>query len=43
MANYFLWGGLTVFIAFPPITIFAGITFAGLLMLIGMVLLIIGK
>lgn len=43
MANYFLWGGLTVFVAFAGLQVFAGMTFAGLLMVIGFILLILGK
>jgi hypothetical protein len=43
MSSYFLWGGLTVFVALAPIHVFAGLTFAGLLMLVGLVLLILGK
>lgn len=43
MANYFLWGGLAVFVAFPPIVVLWGLTFAGLLMVIGYVLLLLGK
>jgi hypothetical protein len=43
IAEYFLWGGLTVFVTLPPVPVFSGLTFAGLLMLIGLFLLILGK
>jgi hypothetical protein len=43
MSSYFLWGGLTVFVAFPSMIVFQGITFAGLLMIVGLILLILGK
>lgn len=43
MSNYFLWGGLTAFVALPAISVFAGLTFAGLLMVIGLIFLVLGK
>lgn len=43
MANYFLWGGLTVFVALSPIPAVLGLTFAGLLMMVGFILLLFGK
>lgn len=42
MANYFLWGGLTLFVALAPIAL-PVFTLAGWLMLIGLVLLVLGK
>lgn len=42
MANYFLWGGLTLFVALPAILV-GPLSLAGWLMLIGLVLLILGK
>lgn len=43
MANLFLWGGLTVFVAFSSLNLVAGMSFAGLLMIIGWILLVLGK
>lgn len=42
MSSIFLWSGLTVFVAFPALG-FGVITLAGLLMVVGLVLLILGK
>ena len=43
MANFFLWGGLTVFVIVPSAGGILGLSFAGILMAIGFVLLILGK
>ena len=42
MANFFLWGGLTVFVALAPIAV-GPLSLAGWLMIIGFVLLVLGK
>lgn len=43
MSNLFLWGGMTVFVAFASFNLVAGMSFAGLLMVIGWILLVLGK
>ena len=42
MANYFLWGGLALFVAWAPIIV-GPLSLAGWLMIIGLVLLILGR
>ena len=43
MSNLFLWGGLTMFVAFSAFTVPFGMSFAGLLMIIGWILLVLGR
>jgi hypothetical protein len=43
MSSLFLWGGLTMFVAFSAFTVPFGMSFAGLLMVIGWILLVLGK
>ncbi len=43
MSSLFLWGGVTMLVAFAPVPMFKGLTIAGLLMVVGMVLLILKK
>lgn len=42
MSNYFLWGGLALFVALAPIAV-GPLSLAGWLMVVGLVLLILGK
>lgn len=42
MSDYFLWGGLTVFVALAPIQV-GPLTLAGWLMVVGLVLKIFGR
>jgi len=42
MSSYFLWGGLTLFVALAPIAV-GPVSLAGWLMLIGLILLILGR
>jgi hypothetical protein len=43
MSSLFLWGGLTMFVAFNSFQVPFGMSFAGLLMVIGWVLLLLKK
>ena len=42
MNQFFLWGGLTLYVALAPIQL-GPLSLAGWIMLVGMVLLILGK
>lgn len=42
MSQFFLWGGLTLYVALAPIQL-GPLNLAGWLMVIGLILLIIGK
>ena len=43
MSSFFLWGGLTVFVIAPSVGGVAGFSFAGILMAVGFVLLVLRK
>lgn len=42
MSNFFLWGGLTIFVMLAPIMV-GPVSLAGWLMLVGFILLVLGK
>lgn len=42
MSSYFLWGGLTLFVALAPVMV-GPLSLSGWLMAVGLVLLILGK
>lgn len=43
MSSLFLWGGLTVFVAFGSFAAPFGVSVAGLLMIVGWILLVLGR
>jgi hypothetical protein len=42
-SKFFLWGGLTFYVIAPGAGGILGLTFAGILMAIGFILLVLGK